>query len=403
MASGPENSLSAADQTEIHRAGSAWTDRGTQRLVEGGCGAWSEAVACHWRAVEHLGQLPMGEDPAFAADLATAWVNLGCALLAGRSVDSQAGALAAFGRAIALLERLPVETNSRFRHNLAAAWMNRADALGRGKTAERQEESREAYALAIQIASRLPLDEKPSFRVVLASSGINLGNLHQRCGRLGEAVAAFDGAVEALGNLPDSGHRLACHHAATAWTNRGEVLLEDGKADGAVTSAMTALRQFEGRALDGAADAKLSLRALRVAARGLEAGLSTGGASCDADGLARLTDIAERGLAIAQAHCVGAPEIFGPFIVWFFSFGSRVYGQYQPQFLQEYLAEGLARWDGAADPVLGAQLRTVARQAVDAALERLSSGRVMVAGTRETERLLRTVEDLRCAAGKLNS
>jgi tetratricopeptide (TPR) repeat protein len=403
MATAPEKSLSAAERTELHRAGSAWTDKGTQRLVEGGSGSWSEAVNCHLRAVEILGRLPVDEDPAFCADLATAWVNLGCALLAGTKTDSPEGAVAAFGRAIALLERLPVETTPRFRHNLAAAWMNRGDALGRVATAGRQDAARSAYARAIGIASLLPLDEKPSFRILLASSGINLGNLLQRSGRYDEAVAAFDGAIAALGGLAGAGHRLACHHAATAWTNRGDALLEGSRADEAVESAMTALRQFGGHSLDGPADAKVSLRALRVAARGLESRLREGRGGVDADVLARITDIAERGFSMAAAHRAGAPDIFDPFIVWFFSFGSRIYGLYQPRFLEEYLSEGLARWDRRSEPVVAAQLRIVARQAVDTALERLSSGRVIVAGTRETERLLGTIDDLRGAAVRLTS
>jgi tetratricopeptide (TPR) repeat protein len=361
-------------------------------------------VRYHRKAVELLGRLPVDGNPGYLADLGTAWVNLGCALLAGLARDCAEGALGAFDRAIVHLERLPIATSSRFRHNLAAAWMNRADALTRAGNGESHDEALAAYTRAIEIAGGLVLDEKPSFRVLLASCRINLGNLHHRFARLDEAIVNYDGAVTALGNLPRSGHRLACHHAATAWTNRGEALLaKDNIAGAAAESARMALGQFEGRSLDGAAEAKLSLRALGVMARGLESAVRVARSVPGADAIAELTDIAERGFGIALAHRDRAPDVFDPFISWFFSFGSRIYGRYQPQFLAEYLDEGLRRWDAGRDPGLWEQLRIIARQATAGTLESLSRNRLVVAGTRETERLLETVQGLRNAAAIFNS
>jgi tetratricopeptide (TPR) repeat protein len=308
-------------------------------------------------------------------------------------------ALGAFDRAVELLELLPFGETPRFRHNLAAAWMNRADAFRQIDTSMGQSRALRAYGRAIEVARDLPLDEKPSYRVLLASCWINLGNLHQRLSRFSEAVLDYDRGLAALGTLPDSGHRLARHHAATAWTNRGEALMcaPIGNASAAVESARMALRHVEGRAVAGDADVKLGLLALRVIARGLESELRAEASPQSTDRVAALTDVAERGIDLAFAGRERDPQMFDPLIVWFFSFGSRIYGRYQPQFLAEYLEEVIHGLNSGADRGIGDQLRTVARQAADGTLEGLGRNRLIVWGTRQAEILLKTVRELRSA------
>ena len=70
-------------ECERHRAGSAWTDRGTAFLVSGSPGSRQAAVRCHRRAVDLLSAFSPAPGRAAQADLGTAWVNLGCALQAG--------------------------------------------------------------------------------------------------------------------------------------------------------------------------------------------------------------------------------------------------------------------------------------------------------------------------------
>lgn len=387
----------------LHRAGCAWTDRGTQGLVL--AGDWAAAVACHQRAVELLGSLPVDGNSSYLADLGAAWVNLGCALQAGPSRESLEEALDALDRGVELLGKLPLGGNPRFRHNLAAAWMNRADVCARIGTAASQAAALGAYRRAIEVAGELPLDEKASFRVLLASCWINLGNLHLSLSDFSDAVGAYDRALAAIGGLPRSGHRLACHHAATAWANRGEAFLAATTGDGdrqAVESAKMALAQVEGRDLGGPVDAKLGMRALRVLARALESVIrrEPGGS---ADRIAQITDVAERGLDLAFGGHEGDPQFFDPFVVWFFSFGSRAYARHQPQFLREFLDEGLGRWDCDGNPGIRLELHTIARRSAAAALEGLGRGRLIVAGSRQTELLLSTANDLRTAAFQFDS
>jgi len=405
MTACPEMIPSAADQALLHRAGSGWTDRGAQSLACRGAACWAASVNCHKRAVELLSELPTGENFSYLADLGAAWVNLGCALQAGPSRESLEEALNAFDRAVDLLGKLPFDSNSRFRHNLAAAWMNRADAFAQIDSTTSRANALRSYGRAIEIAGELPLDEKPSFRVLLASCWLNMGNLHQRLLDFSNAVRAYDGALAALGKLPRSGHRLACHHAATAWTNRGEAFLSAKLHEGAehaVESARTALAQFEGRNLDGPVEAKLGLRALRVMARGLES-LIRSGAARKAEEIARVTDVAERGLDLAFCCRKRDPQFFDPFIVWFFSFGSRIYGKYQPHFLAEFLDEALDRWDSDGGSKVASELRAIARQAAAAALAGLGRNRLLVAGTLQTELLMGAVRDLRGAAFQFDS
>jgi hypothetical protein len=365
-----------------------------QRHGSGVPGEWAASVECHRRAIALLGDVADEDDEAVLADLGAAWINLGCALQSGPSGENLPEALRAFGRGVEFLEKLPIAANPRFRHNLAAAWMNRADALARMGTASSRMNAGEAYFRAIGLAEALPLDEKPQFRVLLASCWINLGTLRQDTADFPGAILACERSLDALGNLPRSGHRLACHHAATAWTNRGDAWLSAGGPSDAVESARRALAQVEGGKLDRDVDTKLILRALQVMARGLES------ARRGAEGL---SDIAERGLVLALGGHGREPSVFGPFVVWFFSVGSRAYARHQPQFLAEFSDEVLRRWDHGGDPVVGAQLREIARQAATGALEGLARNRLLVAGTRQTELLMSTVSDLRSLSGSAHS
>jgi tetratricopeptide (TPR) repeat protein len=383
----------ATDRIRRHREASAWMDRGKERHGSGAAGEWAASVECHRRAIAILSEVPFEDDEAVLADLGAAWINLGCALQSSPVGDSAHESLRAFERGVEFLGRLPVAANPRLRHNLAAAWMNCADALARIGTPPSRMNAGEAYAQAIEIAEALPLDEKPQFRVLLASCWINLGTLRQASTDFPGAVLAFDRSLDALGDLPRSGHRLACHHAATAWTNRGEARLSAGASSDAVVSARKALAQVEGGRLDRGVDAKLILRALQVMARGLEASKRGAGV---AEGL---SDIAERALDVALGAHGSDPAVFGPFVVWFFSLGSRAYARHQPQFLAEFSDEMLRRWDHGGDPVTGARLRAIARKAAAGALEDLGRSRMLVAGTTQTELLMSTVKDLRSLCG----
>jgi tetratricopeptide (TPR) repeat protein len=376
---------------------------GGAHLALGGPGDLSESVRCHRRAVEVLGRLPVAEDVEYLADLGAAWVNLGCALQACASPESLGEALDALERGIELLGRLPVHSSTRFRHNLAAAWMNKADALARGDTRGSRSEALGSYGRAIDIAGKLPLDEKPSFRVLLAGCWNNKGNVHLRLLEFPAAVQAYDEALSAIGSLTESGHRLACHHAATAWTNRAEALLSQAASDGApfaMESAEMAVATLEGRDLGGAADAKLILRALRAKGRGLEALMGNGHS---AEKVGALTDLADQGMALALASRNAAPDVFDPLVDWFFSFGSRAYGRHQPQFLAEYLDEVLSRPEARASRALEAGLRAVARNAAADCLECLGHNRLLVQGTPQTECLMRTVRELRGAVARYQS
>lgn len=391
---------SPEDCTRRHRAGSAWTDRGSAILYSARPGHVADAVRCHRRAIELMSTLPIAENPGYLADLGAAWVNLGCALQAGLSPGFLEEANEAFERAVALLERLPFGAHPRFRHNLAAAWMNRADTLARIDSEASRAAALKAYVKAIEIARELPLDERASFRILLASCSISLGNLNQRQCALSEAMRAYDDALAALGSLPESGHRMARHHAATAWTNRGEALLQAGPCNApeqAVHSAKMALGHLRGREIGGATNVKLGLRALWVMARGLE-GLVGPKTPDFVDQVAEVTDIAERGMELALAGRECAPEICDPFFVWFYTLGSRVYGRYQPHFLSEFLDEGLQRWKIQGNAAIEAKLRLIARRDSIAALKRLRFERMLVDGTRHAELLLSTVCDLSAAA-----
>jgi hypothetical protein len=332
-------------------------------------------------------------------------VNQGCGLQAGASRASLDRALDSFDQAIEHLSRLPFASSPRFRHNLAAAWMNRADTLTQIGTEVSLAGALPSYDRALALARELPLDDKPSFRILLASCWINRGSLCQHQSIFPEAVQDNDRAVAALGPLPQSGHRLACHHAATAWTNRGEALLQPSPFRDpaeAVRSARTALALVEGRVLGGGADAKLELRALRVVALGLDS-TARSDAAREAAHVDELIDLAEHGMKIACSWRPTAPDLFEPFLVWFFTLGAQAYGRHRPQFLAEFAEEAFQRWKFRRSSAVGTKLRAVAQQEIASALDGLCANRLMIDGSPKTELLIQTVRGLREASARLQS
>lgn len=361
-------------------------------------------MRCNRRAVELLGSLPIAENAEYLADLGAAWANLGCSLQAC-GPEHLEEATAAFLRAVEFLGRLPLRGNHRFRHNLAAAWMNRAGAL---EAMGLHADSRDGYEQAIAIAHELPLEEKPSFRILLASCFINHGNLVMKLGRGSAAGAAtsYERALASLGPLPATGHRAARHHAATAATLLAEALLEQAPAHAgrALEAARNALAELPGRELGSFASADLLLRALRAAARALEGLLEQASAQGSSHGkaLAELTDVVERGFDLASRCREHSPGTFDPLASWFFTTGCRVYGRHQPQFLAEFIADCLHRVSAGTGSALLLELRKASRDAVEAALGGLGRGRMLIAGTPQTEHLLRTVRGLQEFYAHLN-
>jgi hypothetical protein len=128
-------------------------------------------------------------------------------------------------------------------------------------------------------------------------------------------------------------------------------------------------------------------------ARGLEARVRS--SPHGADEVAVLTDVAERGMSLAFSSRHAAPDVFDPFVIWFFSFGSRAYGRHQPQFLAEYLNEALRRPESRACRELAVGLRAIALKSAAGTLEGLGRNRLLVHGTRQTELIMQAVRDLR--------
>ena len=217
--------MASMGDTERHRAGSAWTDRGTAFLAHGTAEGSRAALQCNRRAVELLSSLPTDTNEDYLADLGAAWANLGCSLMACADKASLGEAVDAFSEATSLLGKQPYGESTRYRHNLAAAWMNKADALERMGGPGRVEAA-QAYQAALMISMGLPLDERASFRILLSSCWINFGNARMRSGEAAGAVTAFTEALGALGSLPSTGHRVARSHCATAWTLRSEALVQ---------------------------------------------------------------------------------------------------------------------------------------------------------------------------------
>jgi hypothetical protein len=240
---------------------------------------------------------------------------------------------------------LPMPGTSRWRrYALAATWINLASARLDCSQPDDAPAAVQACEAAIAALVPLPTVVDPRLPRRLAIAQHTRGRALLQLGRTADAGTAFAEAIAVL-DAPCS-RRVADRDylRAAAWVALADTQLQDGAANGrsralhSVTAALQLVRGFE--AADVRA-ADVGLRARHVCCRAVADELAAGlGRLSAADGSVHLaTDVAEEGLALARRWEERGMTRFQPIARDLFRFGAGVYARYQPQFLDEYLAD----------------------------------------------------------------
>ncbi len=281
----------------------------------------------------------------------------------GNDVDA---AILQFDRALELRRRLPTEILEHA-YGLAACWLNRAEALtslGPGYHLL----VLDAYDEALALLRRLPLgtDARFSRRLAIALQNRALVLAAQNppetadaIGSLVDAIAVLDHA-EAM-DAPDRDFLLA-----VVWMNLANIqasedaIVSDLAAREGARRALALVKAHEHK---DAAAAEVGMKArhvlCQIAARRL---------SVEAEREAVLeevydaTDLAEEGLGLVREWERRGVDLFRNLASDLFRFGARIYVDYQPHFLHEFLSEQLDPQRSARTYVQSREMQEAARE-----------------------------------------
>ena len=280
-------------------------------------------------------------------DQASALVRRGLALLEHAAPDASGEALACFDGALAIRLAFPADVSTpALRYDLAGAWLNRAAVLVAMGGGDRVVAAMQAYEAALALLRELPLHADARFPRRLAIAHQNRGLAYATHGSgaghlvyrdLLDAVAVLEREESAA--IADRGYLLAATWVSLAQ----EQVKEPAEAAWrrAIGSAAEARRHLRGAEADDADAAAVWLTACHVGCQGLARCLSQAGSTATAvsDDVHQATDAVEAGLALARAwEARGVPR-FRPIAQALLQFGTRVYAECQPHFLDEFLAD----------------------------------------------------------------
>jgi hypothetical protein len=204
-----------------------------------------------------------------------------------------------------------------------------------------------SYEEGIGVLRALPLGEDPRYPRRLAMACQNRGlALHIRGGEgdTDAAAAAFADAIAVLddehgGGIPDRDDLRA-----VVWLNLANLRAADPapNADAeARAAAARALAYVADREADDVQAATAALQARHVLCRLCARSLSQAVEAGMPDDMHEATDAVDDGLALVRTWEQRGVESFRAVAFDLFRFGARVYARYQPQFLDEFIAENM--------------------------------------------------------------
>ena len=294
----------------------------------------------------------------------------GIAFMDDQRREAAIDALHCFDEALALRRQVPASHSASQDYLLAACLLNRADALVRLNDATPLEAALESYDEAIELLRALPMDEDPLYPRRLAIGCQNRGLALQVRGLEGDAADAAETFADAIAVLEHE-HSAAIpdrdYLRTVVWLNLANLRAADTSPD-----AIVQAREAATRALDcvGEAEAEhvqaaaAGLRARHVLCR-LSAHRLTqadDGAGMPED-VHEATDAVDEGLAVVRSWEQRGVDAFRGVAFDLFRFGARVYARYQPQFLDEFIAENMNPALSSRGYVESAEMQLAAHEA----------------------------------------
>lgn len=269
----------------------------------------------------------------------------GLALMEQDDPEAVTEAVRCFDEALALRRALPYQEVPLLRFGLAACLLNRADALARLATGDTLDALLDAYDESIDIARELPMADDPRYPRRLAIAHQNRGLTLQRHGRSEAAIAAFSGALAVLEREDSQAIEDLAQLQGAMLMNRANARLAYGKPE-MTEPAFDDITRALALAVDTEAE-DLTAASIGLGARHLLCRLAAGQMpAAGADGtipeqIHELTDTIDEALALVRTWEQRGEPRFRPIAYDLFRFGARVYAIYQPQFVDEFIADQL--------------------------------------------------------------
>ncbi len=279
-------------------------------------------------------------------------------------------ALHCFDEALELRRRIPADHSPFQGYLLAACLLNRGDALVRMGDVGPTAAALASYDEGVAVLRRLPLADNPLYPRRLALGLQNRGLALQARGREGDfdlATASFAEALAVLDQEHSRGIEDLAYVRAVVWLNLANLHAVQASDEAHAVSRDAALRALESVSGVETADANAAAAGLqarhvlcRVCAHSLAQ--DAGDAEMPAD-VHEATDAVDDGLELVRVWEQRGVPYFRPFALDLFRFGARVYARYQPQFLDEFIADNMNPASSSAEYVESAEMVMAAHEA----------------------------------------
>lgn len=294
--------------------------------------------------VRHNRRVTESEVEAINAD-ASELMKRGIALLEESRREAPIDALQCFDDALELRRRIPADHSPLQSYLLAACLLNRADALVRFNDSGPLAAALASYEEGIDVLQTLPLAEDARYPRHLAMAHQNRALALHLGGDASGAAAALSDALAVLHNDDASGIDDLAYLRAVVWLNLANLHAADPAVESrneARTAAAAALALIAATEESDFQSAAVGLQARHVFCRVCADTLAESSEDDDMpEDVHDATDVVDAGLALVHSWERRGVEAFRTVAFDLFRFGVRVYARYQPQFLDEFIAENV--------------------------------------------------------------
>jgi len=301
---------------------------------------------------------------------ASVLMKRGIAFLEEPRREAAIDALHCFDEALEMRRRIPLDHSPFQVYLLAACLFNRADALVRMGDVGPIAAALTSYDEGIAALRQIPLGENPLFPRRLALGLQNRGLALQARGREGDAdasAASFADALTVLDEPYSQNIEDLSYMRGVMWLNLANLRAMQESDDGHVAAreaAGHALEAVARREADDPNAAAAGLQARHVLCRVCAQGLSRA-ADNEAmpEDVHEATDAVDDGLELIRSWEQRGVPFFRPLAYDLFRFGARVYARYQPQFLDEFIADNMNAAASSQDYVESPEMMMAAHEA----------------------------------------
>ena len=307
----------------------------------------------------------MNESPEEALDAqASVLMKRGISLMNDPAAVTDA--LACFDQALDIRRQLPAEVPV-FRYGLAACLLNRADALVRLGGDTHLAEALQAYDEGIAVTRGLELTSDPRFPRRLVIAYQNRGLALAMRGDMESALGSFESAATLLEDEVSATIEDRRYMRAAVWMNLANARIAAGRPELDVPAHEAALRAIalvDGLEAEEPGYADIGLRARHVLCRVAANRFSASPEGAAADDVHAATDAVDDGLELIRRWEQRGEPRFRGLACDLFRFGARVYAIFQPQFLDEFVADNVDPSRSSRDYVDDPAVQAAAQEAL---------------------------------------